>query len=163
MAADKSTVAGWGTDDWPQWHRQYAGFIGIVLFSSSNAAALPLTTTKRSVDQTSEIYQTARLKMRDLSRKWIDYTNLRKQALEEAKKKEAEASATGIEKIGLTPVLILPELTVKKVERPANVNYSVSVKRMRRLAKELGSINLPYREVGIRSFEYTYDDLVGED
>ena len=101
--------------------------------------------------------------MRDLSRKWIDYTNLRKQALEEAKKKEAEASATGIEKIGLTPVLILPELTVKKVERPANVNYSVSVKRMRRLAKELGSINLPYREVGIRSFEYTYDDLVGED
>ena len=163
MAADKSGVAGWGTSDWPQWHRQYAGFIGIVLFSASNTAALPLTTTKRSVDQTSDVYRRAQLKMRDLSKEWIAYTNVRKQALEEAKRKEAAARSVPIRQVEVKPALILPTLDVQRVERPANVLYSVPVKRMKRLAKALGSINLAYREVGIRSFEYTYEDLVGEE
>jgi hypothetical protein len=26
VAADKTTVSGWGTEGWPQWHPQYAGF-----------------------------------------------------------------------------------------------------------------------------------------
>ena len=163
MAADKSSVSGWGTAQWPQWHRQYAGFIGIVLFSASNTAALPLTTTKRSVDQTSDVYRRAQLKMRDLSKEWIAYTNLRKQALEEAKIKEAAARSVPIRDVEAMPALGLPTLSVQRVERPANVNYSVPVKRMKRLAKALGNINLPYREVGIRSFDYTYDDLVGEE
>ena len=163
MAADKSTVAGWGTDDWQQWHRQYAGFIGIVLFSASDTAALPLTTTKRSVDQTSEVYRGAQLKMRDLSKEWIAYTNIRKQALEEAKEKEAAARAVPIGQVEIRPALVLPTLNVRKVEKPANVHYSVPVKRMKRLAKAMGNINLAYREVGVRSFEYTYNDLVGEE
>ena len=54
LAADKSNVSGWGTDDWPQWHYQYSGFIGIILFTAPNAVALPLTTTKRSVETSSE-------------------------------------------------------------------------------------------------------------
>ena len=53
LAADKTTVSGWGTSNWPQWHPQYSGFIGIVLFTAANAAYLPLTTTKRSVDASS--------------------------------------------------------------------------------------------------------------
>ena len=163
MAADKSVVSGWGTPDWPQWHRQYSGFIGIVLFSASNTAALPLTTTKRSVDQTSDLYGHAQLKMRDLSKEWIAYTNKRKQALEEAKEKEAAARTVPIQQVEIKSTLVVPTLNVQKVEIPANVHYSVPVMRMKRLAKELGNINFSYREVGIRSFEYTYDDLVGEE
>jgi hypothetical protein len=34
---------------------------------------------------------------------------------------------------------------------------------MKRLAKELGNINMPYREVGIETFNYAYDDLVGDE
>ncbi|MBU2379779.1 MAG: hypothetical protein KJ824_11500, partial [Alphaproteobacteria bacterium] len=48
-------------------------------------------------------------------------------------------------------------------ERMANINYSVPVTRLKKLAKELGSINLNYREVGVKTFEYAYDDLVGDD
>ena len=88
LAADKTDVAGWGTQDWPQWHRQYDGFIGVVLFTAENAAALPLTTTKRSVDVSSEIYLRARRRMRDISKECIAYTNSRKQAPDEAKEKE---------------------------------------------------------------------------
>ena len=83
LAADKTILSGWGTDGWPLWHRQYSGFLGIVLFTAANATALPLTTTKRSVDTSSEVYRRARPRMREVTRKWIDYTNARKQALEE--------------------------------------------------------------------------------
>ncbi len=164
LAADKTEVSGWGTTNWPQWHRQYAGFMGIVLFSAYNTAALPLTTTKRSVDLTSDVYKTAQVKMRDLTKEWINYTNERKQALDAAKEKEARAKAIPIQQVENRESIALPKLpAVKPVERPANVQYSVPVKRMKRLAGELGNINLPYREVGLRSFEYTYEDLVGEE
>jgi hypothetical protein len=53
LAADKSIVAGWGSDGWPKWHPQYSGFIGLILFVAEDAAYLPLTTTKRSVDTSS--------------------------------------------------------------------------------------------------------------
>ena len=89
LAADKTELSGWGSDGWPYWHQQYAGFIGIVMFNSSKTELLPLTTTKRSVDASSEVFRRARLRMRDASRDWINYTNTRKQSLSEAKKVEA--------------------------------------------------------------------------
>ena len=51
----------------------------------------------------------------------------------------------------------------QKVERRANVNYSVPVSRMKRLAKEFGSIQFSYRDVGLKSFEYAYDELVEDE
>lgn len=163
LAADKTDVAGWGTLDWPQWHRQYSGFIGIVLFTAENAAALPLTTTKRSVDISSEIYLRARRRMRDISKEWIAYTNIRKQALDKAKEKETVSVTVSIHDVEKRPSITLPRLSPVRVERRANVNYSVPVSRMKNLAKELGSINMPYRDVGLESFDYTYKDLVGDE
>ena len=92
LAADKTTIAGWGTDDWPQWHRQYSGFVGIILFTAANAAALPLTTTKRSVDTSSEVYRRARPRMREITRKWIDYTNARKTSSRRCKENGSRSS-----------------------------------------------------------------------
>ena len=163
LAADKTDVAGWGTQDWPQWHRQYSGFIGIVLFTAENAAALPLTTTKRSVDISSEIYLRARRRMRDISKEWIAYTNIRKQALDKAKEKETVSVTVSIHDVEKRPSITLPRLSPVRAERRANVNYSVPVSRMKNLAKELGSINMPYRDVGLESFDYTYKDLVGDE
>ena len=162
LSGDKSAVSGWGTLDWPQWHRQYAGFLGMVLFTASNAALLPLTTTKRSVDVSSTVFLAARTRMREVSKKWIAYTNERKHALEEAKRKEREAQIVHLQNLETRP-LRLPSIEKKKIERPANVNYSVPVSRMKKLAKEFGSINMPYREVGIKSFDYAYDDMVEEE
>ena len=163
LAADKTGIAGWGTQDWPQWHRQYSGFIGIVLFTASNAVALPLTTTKRSVDVSSGVYLRARRRMRDISKEWIAYTNARKQALEEAKRKEIAAAVVPIQDVEKRLSISLPRLSPVQTERRANVNYSVPVSRMKKLAKELGSVNMPYRDVGLKSFDYAYDDLVGEE
>ncbi len=135
LAADKTMVSGWGTEDWPQWHRQYSGFIGIVLFTAANAAALPMTTTKRSVDQSSEIYRRARARMREVSKLWIAYTNQRKQALEEAKEKEGAARALSIYQVQPRATVALPQLVARPTERPANIHYSVPVTRLRKLAR----------------------------
>lgn len=161
LAADKTNTAGWGTTDWPQWHSQYSGFIGIILFTAANAAILPLTTTKRSVDVTSEVFLRARRHMREISKQWIAYTNLRKQALETAKRKENAAISVPIFEIKEQDRVVLPKLVPVPKEKFANVNYAVPVDRMKKLARELGSIRMSYRDVGLQSFSYTYDDLVG--
>jgi len=163
LAADKTTVSGWGTEQWPQWHRQYSGFIGIILFTAADAADLPLTTTKRSVDTSSEVYRRARPKMREVTRSWIDYTNSRKQALDEAKRIEATAAPVPIYAVAKRTTAVLPRLIAKPPEPVANVNYSVPLVRLKRLAKAMGRSSLAYRDVGLKSFEYAYDDLVGEE
>ena len=49
LAADKTSISGWGTEGWPQWHPQYTGFIGIVLFfvETSRPVAVDNYQTKR--------------------------------------------------------------------------------------------------------------------
>ena len=163
VAADKTAISGWGTDGWPLWHPQYSGFLGIILFTAANAIALPLTTTKRSVDTSSEVFRRARPRMRDVTRKWIDYTNARKQALEEAKRREAQASAVSLYAVNKQTSVRLPMLAPRPTVQMANVLYAVELARLRKLGKALGSINMSYKDVGIKSFNYTYDELVGED
>ena len=163
LAADKSTVSGWGTPDWPQWHRQYSGFVGFVFFSSPNAAALPLTTTKRSVDVTSEVYLRARQKMRNVSKEWIAYTNARKFRLDEAKEKEEKAVPVAVQDVQKQQTITLPKFEPKPAQQYANVNYSVPLSKMKKLAKAFGRITMTYREVGKRSFDYAYDDLAEDD
>ena len=163
LAADKSTVSGWGTPDWPQWHRQYSGFIGVVFFSSPNALALPLTTTKRSVDVTSEVFLRARQKMRNVSKEWIAYTNARKFRLDEARSKEEKAVPIAVQSVQKKQNITLPTFEPRPVQRNANVNYSVPLSKMKKLAKAFGRITMTYREVGKRSFDYAYDDLTEED
>jgi len=162
LAADKTTISGWGAH-WPQWHRQYSGFIGVLMFTAENAASLPLTTTKRSVDVSSEIFHRARKDMRDISRMWINYTNARKQTLDQAREKEKNFEIVALEKVKKEASIKLPELLTRSRTKLANVHYSVPVDKIKKLAKEFGKITMPYREVGIKSFEHTYVDYVGEE
>jgi hypothetical protein len=162
LAADKTALSGWSVD-WPQWHGQYSGFIGLILFTAANAVALPLTTTKRSVDPSSEVYRRARPRMREVTKAWTDYTNARKQALDQAKQTEAAAQPVSIYQIAQSSEVKLPIFTPRPVEPQATVNYSVPTSKMRALAKALGRITMSYREVGLRSFDYTYNDLAGDE
>ncbi|MBS4017597.1 MAG: ATP-binding protein [Dechloromonas sp.] len=163
LAADKTELSGWGTDEWPQWHRQYSGFIGIVLFTAAKATALPLTTTKRSVDPSSEVFRRAKPRMREVTRKWIDYTNVRKQSLEEAKAAEGLARPVALTSVVRLAEVRLPRLAARSAQRVANVSYSVPLPKLKDLAKAFGNINMPYREVGLMSFNYSYDDKVGDE
>jgi len=163
LAADKTVISGWGTDGWPMWHRQYSGFLGLILFTASDASALPLTTTKRNVDTSSEVFRRARPRMREVTKQWIAYTNLRKQSLEEAKQREIAATPVSIYNVQKMEVAKLPALTAKPAPAQANVNYAVPKSKLKKLAQAFGNINLSHRDVGIKSFDYSYNDLVGDE
>lgn len=163
LAADKSAISGWGSDDWPRWHYQYNGFIGLIIFTSEDAGLLPLTTTKRSVDTSSVVYRRAMPKMREVSRQWIAYTNAKKGALSAARKFESATKPVPIYSIRKREAVALPSFGESKEEKVANINYVMPLVDVRRLGKALGSINMSFREVGIHSFEYAFKNLVGED
>jgi len=56
LEADTSEITGWGTT-LPKWHIDHVMFRGIVFLDSHETINLPLTTTKKGVDATSEIYK----------------------------------------------------------------------------------------------------------
>jgi hypothetical protein len=165
LAGDKTAAAGWGTEGWPQWHGQYNGFIGIVLFSSKNAAHLPLTTTKRSVDTSALAFRSARPQMRDVSKEWTTYTNARKPVLAEFKAKEEATASVPIYQIPMRREMSLPviEKPKRSGEKVANINYSVPLKRFRTLAEAMGDVTMNYRELGQETFDYAYKQYVGRD
>jgi hypothetical protein len=97
---------------------------------------------------------------------WIAYTNQRKNEREHAAAREQQSKPTPLANVRPREQVRLPNLNQgnrKPRERPANINYSVPLKRMHALAAALGSINLTYREVGIKSFDFAYENLVDEE
>ena len=74
MVGDKSRITGWG-DGIPLYHGQFSIITGIVEFRSESAEKLPITTTKRALDTSSDVWLQAISEMRDAMRVWINYTN----------------------------------------------------------------------------------------
>lgn len=72
---DKTHLTGWGEAGVPQYHTQFIGIRGIVIFESNNPRNLPMTTTKRGVDTSSNIYAAVKDKMRQGLKMFTDYTN----------------------------------------------------------------------------------------
>lgn len=74
IVGDKSRLTGWG-DGIPLYHYQFSIITGIVEFKSKQAERLPVTTTKRALDTSSDIWLQALVKMKEGMRVWINYTN----------------------------------------------------------------------------------------
>lgn len=163
VAADRGPVTGWGSSDIPRWHPQYLGFVGLAFFSAADSDLLPMTTTKRSVDLSSELYRRALVKMGQPTRAWIDYTNDRKADIESARAVEERASSRPLPSLAIRPEVNLPSMRGRGGPRRANINYSVELSRLRKLADALGNINMTYRDVGLKAFDYTYEQWVDED
>ncbi|VEI16105.1 Uncharacterised protein [Serratia plymuthica] len=85
LHADKSKLTGWGEAGVPQYHTQFIGIAGVVIFSSADAAKLPITTTKRGVDGNSEVYLSTKDFMREGLKYFTDFTNKWKNNKDERK------------------------------------------------------------------------------
>ncbi len=57
LEADTSSLTGWGLTPNPKWHIDYVMFRGILFLDSEETMNLPLTTTKKGIDATSEVYK----------------------------------------------------------------------------------------------------------
>ncbi len=101
--------------------------------------------------------------MRETTKEWISYTNTRKQIREEAIQREEVAKAVPIFEVAIRQEVELPKITQKPKIPEANVLYTVPRPRLRSLASAFGNINMAYKDVGLRSFDYAFNDLVGDE
>lgn len=74
IVGDKSRLTGWG-DGIPLYHYQFSIITGIIEFRSNHADKLPVTTTKRALDTSSDVWLQSIIKMKEGMRIWINYTN----------------------------------------------------------------------------------------
>ncbi len=74
IVGDKGRLTGWG-DGIPLYHDQFIVITGIIEFRAKDAKKLPVTTTKRALDTSSDIWLEALVKMKEGMRVWISYTN----------------------------------------------------------------------------------------
>ena len=72
---DKTRLTGWGESGVPSYHSQFIGIAGIVHFKSNDAWKLPMTTTKRGVDTSSELYMFVKDMMKEGMKRFTQYTN----------------------------------------------------------------------------------------
>lgn len=74
LFGDKSRLTGWG-DEIPLYHDQFSIITGVVQFESDDASKLPTTTTKRSLDLSSNVWLETYTEMKKGLRVWTSYTN----------------------------------------------------------------------------------------
>lgn len=75
LHADTSAVTGWGQSNVPRFHNQFISIAGVVVFRGKHAWKLPLNTTKRGLDTSSEIYLFVKNYMMEGMKKFTDFTN----------------------------------------------------------------------------------------
>lgn len=73
VEADETTMTGWGLSSIPKWHVNHVMFRGILYLDSQETMNLPLTTTKKGIDTTSEIYKAILPRMKDAMINILDY------------------------------------------------------------------------------------------
>jgi len=74
IVGDKGRLTGWG-DGVPLYHDQFIIITGIIEFRAKDAKKLPVTTTKRALDTSSNVWLESLVKMKEGLRVWISYTN----------------------------------------------------------------------------------------
>lgn len=72
---DKTHITGWGEASVPRYHTQFIAISGVVIFQSNTPAKLPLKTTKRGVDSSTQIYSVVKDKVREGIKTFTDFTN----------------------------------------------------------------------------------------
>ena len=71
--ADTSSLTGWGTSGIPKWHVDHVMFRGVLFLDAIDTINLPLTTTKKGIDATSEVYQLVLPLMRNAMIQVLDF------------------------------------------------------------------------------------------
>jgi hypothetical protein len=80
---DKSRLTGWGEAGVPAYHPQFNAIAGVVRFRSTSMQSLPVTTTKRGLEASSELYLAVKDQMREGLKLFTNFTNHWKGHIEE--------------------------------------------------------------------------------
>jgi hypothetical protein len=156
LAGDKSKKTVWGNGGFYRWHTQYHGFLGIISFYAADPKLLPWTTTKRDLNLSNPLYLRALIQMENATRRYIHYTNERKEDLTRAKAMEKQAALTPITQLAKQSALILPHLSKFPTLEMAEIKY---YKPKRDVIKVKAALDAPFitnSEAGA----YIFDDFL---
>lgn len=159
VTADRTALTGWGADTVPAWHPQFYGFMGIVRFESDDPRLLPWRTTKRDVDDSSSVYKRALVKMREVTKEFIEYTNRRKGELRHARDTEAAAKSVAVSQVPVRDRLTLPKIKKPEIRR---ICFDKPVAEIEAVGRALGINVKSLKQVGIAAFDYVRDREVGK-
>ena len=155
VAADKTDQTVWGDEDFPSWHYQYNGFIGVVAFHAKDPNLLPWRTTKRDVDGSNPTYRRAIEKMKDATRPWIKYTHDRKADIPAAKEREAMTMARSLFDIAVNPTFQVPKVSATSARiATSSIQYTKPTTEIAKVKKLLGNARMPNYQVGSETFDY---------
>jgi Histidine kinase-, DNA gyrase B-, and HSP90-like ATPase len=164
LEADQSDITLWGTTGIPKWHPDYVMFKGIIFFDSDDTLKLPLTTTKKGVDSTSEIFTKTKLYIREAMTSVLAFLKEIRNLGNEANEyrillgeQEDIVSVKDLKSVPITkernfsaPVLDYEKISVKKN------NARISFEAPEKIVKYLKDYNglKTNKELGIYLFEY---------
>jgi hypothetical protein len=83
LYCDKTFLTGWGETPVPKYHTQFIAIAGVVHFRSSDPIKLPVTTTKRGLDTSSQVYSISKNKIKEGLKMFTSFTNYWKKPSEE--------------------------------------------------------------------------------
>jgi hypothetical protein len=174
LYCDKSMLTGWGDAGVPGFHTQFIAIAGIVEFRSTNAADLPVTTTKRGIEASSEVYSFAKNYMREGMKIFTNYTykwksqpgeqaNVMSAALVDPKSVRQQIPAdnwTKISKNKLPERKFVPVLPAPKAEMPTEtrIRFSRPPASVRRVSAYLFGDESEHsaNEVGAKAFDWVH-------
>ena len=85
LSSDRTIKTGWGFGGVPSFHNQFSCIAGIAEFKAPDTAKLPITTTKRGIDTSKDIYTLVRQRMQEGLKYFTRNTNRWKGAESELK------------------------------------------------------------------------------
>ncbi len=166
---EQTRISGWGARTpvkLPEYHGQFSRFRGLVLFESKIPSFLPWNTSKTSVDADSQLFQSVKQEMIYLMRPIIDFLNdvhdesklyHNKKLEEEYLEKEMNsAHLKNYLDVKKSSKFMAPAQKQKaKKTNEVVIRYIRKDDRIEKL-KKIFKVSSP-KEVGERTFDYTYD------
>lgn len=174
---DKSRLTGWGEASVPSFHGQFIAFSGIVILKSDDPWKLPLTTTKRGIDASSEIYLAIKDFMREATKTFTSFTNKWKRNPEERTALYKAASPLGVSQLQVATAgyemtkskklegteRFMPLLPVPRTDHGnVRISYAKSRAEFSKLAEKLfETTDVTPRDLGEATFDMAYRQMVG--
>jgi Histidine kinase-, DNA gyrase B-, and HSP90-like ATPase len=177
---DKTRLTGWGEAGVPNYHPQFISIVGTVHFRSNEPRKLPITTTKRGLDVSSDLYLYTKDFMREGLKMFTSYTNKWKNNVSQekkvmkntehvdpnlifgsvstatwtkTKKKAADKSTNVVDEKYFKPSLPMPP-KVNSIEEDKSIKFSRKAEEIKLVAEYLfGDEDWDESEVGDRCFE----------
>jgi len=171
LEADQSAKTGWSeaTDDGvtaPKYHGQFARFRGYAFLDCEDASILPWNTTKTDLDFDSDAYRRLRGRLIEAMRPVIDFLNEldgeKDFAAEDRDLSQAVSRTTSV------PLERLPERAAFSYRPPVKRGPALTTISYKRAQPEVDALKAALKansnkDLGEKSFNYTYENLVEEE